>query len=342
MNDPDPTWQHVVPKLDDALASLNKTDRNAILFRFFEQRGLREVGEALGVSEEAAKKRVARALEKLRRILCRRGVDVSAAALITGLTYEASAVPAAFATNLIANTVAKIGTGEVTGLLAEVIAALHWAKVKLLVGGAAVALIAILAPVVMTRFTEREGPKVTRTVSATSNPSESSSLSAAREVVAQRGLQITVVDEMTGQGIVGAELTHTLMRWGDDASKPPTPIRTDAGGVAEVRLPTFIPDPIQHDSFQVFVRAAEYAPKYIRWLSTTGGVLRIVTNDYTLKLERGITLSGTVVEERSAVITEAIPFRGTRTAISRASPSFGWTKSIHTAAPQRRQVRTWS
>ena len=51
--------------MDEALARLGETDRNAILLRYFEQQSLRDVGLSLGLSEEAAKKRVARALEKL-------------------------------------------------------------------------------------------------------------------------------------------------------------------------------------------------------------------------------------------------------------------------------------
>ena len=45
---------------------LREKDRRAIVLRFYEGRNLREVGLALGASEDAAKKRVNRALEKLR------------------------------------------------------------------------------------------------------------------------------------------------------------------------------------------------------------------------------------------------------------------------------------
>jgi hypothetical protein len=70
-------------------------DRHALLLRFFEQRDLRHVGLALGSSEEAAKKRVARAVEKLRGFFLRRGVVLSAAALTASLTANAvQAAPA--------------------------------------------------------------------------------------------------------------------------------------------------------------------------------------------------------------------------------------------------------
>ena len=58
----DPHWNRLSPELDEAVARLGETDRNALLLRFAEGRNHREVGAALGLSEEAAKKRVNRAL----------------------------------------------------------------------------------------------------------------------------------------------------------------------------------------------------------------------------------------------------------------------------------------
>src|SRR5215831_9110593 len=73
--DPDtPTdWHWIRPLLDEALDQLGQTDRDALLLRFFEQRSLAEVGRALGSNEDAARKRISRALDKLRAGLVRRG-----------------------------------------------------------------------------------------------------------------------------------------------------------------------------------------------------------------------------------------------------------------------------
>src|SRR5271170_6102575 len=76
-------WQQIRPLLDEALERLNKTDRDALLLRFFEQQSLAQVGANLGSNEDAARKRVNRALEKLRAILTRNGVTTTAAALST-------------------------------------------------------------------------------------------------------------------------------------------------------------------------------------------------------------------------------------------------------------------
>ena len=58
--------------LDEAIADLGERDRNAVLLRFFAGRSLREVGEVMGVSEDAAKNRISRAVERLRAISDRR------------------------------------------------------------------------------------------------------------------------------------------------------------------------------------------------------------------------------------------------------------------------------
>ncbi len=59
-------WTQIEPLLDDAMAVLDETDRSAILLRYFENKNLREVGESLKISDDAAQKRVSRAVERLR------------------------------------------------------------------------------------------------------------------------------------------------------------------------------------------------------------------------------------------------------------------------------------
>jgi uncharacterized protein (TIGR03435 family) len=78
----DPTdWGKIAPLLDDAMGALGETDRNAVLLRYFENRTSSEIGVALRMNEETARKRVNRALEKLRHFFVERGVTVSSAAL---------------------------------------------------------------------------------------------------------------------------------------------------------------------------------------------------------------------------------------------------------------------
>ena len=99
----EPEWDQIAPQLDYALAELSEKDRNALLLRFFERKSAREIGRSLGLSEEAAQKRVQRALEGLRQIFVRRGVAVPAtslAAFLASNVIEASPLA-------LVNTIAK-------------------------------------------------------------------------------------------------------------------------------------------------------------------------------------------------------------------------------------------
>ncbi len=62
-------WPEIAPLLDLAMTRLGAKDHSAIVLRYFEGKGLKQVGAELGVSENAAKTRVSRAVEKLRQIL---------------------------------------------------------------------------------------------------------------------------------------------------------------------------------------------------------------------------------------------------------------------------------
>ena len=109
----------VAPVLDEAINELGTEDRAAILLRFFEQRDFRSVGTALGSTEEAARKRVTRALEKLHGLLKHRGVTCSTTALGTALVSEAvTAAPAGLAASISASALAgAAGTGAALTLL---------------------------------------------------------------------------------------------------------------------------------------------------------------------------------------------------------------------------------
>jgi RNA polymerase sigma factor (sigma-70 family) len=110
-----PEWEQVAPYLDESLNQLNPADRDALVLRFLKQQDLRAVGEALGISDDAARKRVDRALEKLHVLLKHRGATLSAAALGTALATEAvTAAPAGLAASVagiaLANAAAVGGT----------------------------------------------------------------------------------------------------------------------------------------------------------------------------------------------------------------------------------------
>jgi RNA polymerase sigma factor (sigma-70 family) len=90
---PDETWTQIGPLLDAAMERLGKKDHDAVVLRFFENKNFAEVGAALGASEDAAKMRVSRALDKLRKLFAKKGVQ-STTAVIAG-TMSANSVLAA-------------------------------------------------------------------------------------------------------------------------------------------------------------------------------------------------------------------------------------------------------
>jgi RNA polymerase sigma factor (sigma-70 family) len=110
-------WKSVAPLLEEAIQQqLNDGEQNAVVLRFFESKPLSEVGRVLEISEDAAQKRVSRALEKLRSHFVRRGITLSAAALASALAAAAAhAAPSTLAT-LIASAAFTAGsTATVSG-----------------------------------------------------------------------------------------------------------------------------------------------------------------------------------------------------------------------------------
>ena len=84
----DAAWEQLAPLLDEAIGQLGKADRNAVVLRFFQNKSAREIAAALNVHESAAQKRLNRAVEKLRAYFFKRGVAVSAGALIGSLSVN--------------------------------------------------------------------------------------------------------------------------------------------------------------------------------------------------------------------------------------------------------------
>jgi len=142
----DSSWEQISPLLDEALAKLGETDREAVLLRFFEDKSLAEVGGALGITEDTARKRVSRALEKLRRLFLKRGVVSTTATIAGALSANAvQATPAAFAKSVSAIALIKgtAANGSTLTLIKTALKLMAWAKAKtVMVTSIAVTLVA--------------------------------------------------------------------------------------------------------------------------------------------------------------------------------------------------------
>ncbi len=70
---PDPNnTSSLLPDLDEALATLSPADRNLVLLRHFHGAEVEQIGQSLGLTESTARKRLTRAVERLREFFADR------------------------------------------------------------------------------------------------------------------------------------------------------------------------------------------------------------------------------------------------------------------------------
>jgi len=118
LSDTKTVWDHLSPLLDDALAELSANHRDTLLLRYFERLTAKEIGERLGLSEDAAQKRTARALDQLRQIVSRRGMTLSASALAGALGLASGqSAPTALAASVIASSLAAFASTSTPGII---------------------------------------------------------------------------------------------------------------------------------------------------------------------------------------------------------------------------------
>lgn len=111
-NETQSLWELIAPHLNEALEKLSEADRELVMLRFFADKSYKDLAESLGVSEETARKRISRAIDRLRGILGRRGLTVSSLALAAAFAaHGVKAAPAGVAASWAKAAVAKIATG---------------------------------------------------------------------------------------------------------------------------------------------------------------------------------------------------------------------------------------
>ncbi len=116
-NEPAPDWDKLRPVLDTAMDRLEEREREVILLRFFAGRPFRDIGAALKISDDAARMRVDRALQKLRISLGRSGVTSTASALALVLAQQATSAAPAGLVHTITMSAASAAPSSLTGNL---------------------------------------------------------------------------------------------------------------------------------------------------------------------------------------------------------------------------------
>ncbi|HEY1172255.1 MAG TPA: sigma-70 family RNA polymerase sigma factor [Verrucomicrobiae bacterium] len=107
----DASWEDIAPHLDAALGDLSEPDRDAVMLRYFERKSAKEMAQTLGISDEAAQKRVSRAVDRLRDSFAQRGVKIGASGLVLLITANAvQAAPAGLVLTISASALSSTAT----------------------------------------------------------------------------------------------------------------------------------------------------------------------------------------------------------------------------------------
>lgn len=297
---PDPHWNRLAPELDEALARLGETDRNALLLRFAEGRNHREVGVALGLSEEAAKKRVNRAVEKLRGSLAAHGVTLTVAGL-AGLLSDrlCAAPPAGLAASITHGAVAGVApAGIAAGLAKQAVAA--WRRTKLAWTAACVGGAALVAALLWEPHPGSDQPGALGTVGlvlgeeAAPEPTDGTMSFGPTAAVPPRlngteTLRLQVIAADTGQPLPAAKVLLNFVT--NDERVAPEDRETDAEGVCVVPLPR---------GALMRLDAGAHFPGYEnRFFTWRSDWQHPRPDTYTLKLGRAETVGGKVVDEQT-------------------------------------------
>ena len=149
----DALWRELSPQLDEAMAGLGTSERDALVLRYFQNKSMAEVGKFLGLAENTAQKRVSRALEKLRTFFTKRGVSSTTDTIAGAISaHSVQAVPVALAKSVTAVALAKgaAASGSTLTLIKGALKLLAWHNAKAaIITGTAIVLAAGATPLLV-------------------------------------------------------------------------------------------------------------------------------------------------------------------------------------------------
>jgi RNA polymerase sigma factor (sigma-70 family) len=307
----DRDWERVAPVLDDALATLPNKDRDAVLLRFISRKPFSQVGAEIGVSEDAAKKRVSRALSGLREFFVRRGTTLSVATigLILG-ERVVQASPAMLATKITAALGAgasAIATTSAGALVATAVRDLFWANVRrgIAISAGVIGAVLILSTAVRPVRNGAISPATQTPVAQieTSIDSRTASTSAvkASEKATGHALNLLVMQTEDRQPIRGARVWVDC--WTAARRERTLNALTDRNGLLQIPIPTQA-----FNELVVWVSAEGRVPMVMRWHAHEFEDSNI---SQTLFLEAGQSAGGVVLDEAGKPIAGAkVSFEG--------------------------------
>ena len=287
----DPHWSRIAPELDEALARLGETDRNALLLRFAEGRNHREVGLALGLNEEAAKKRVNRALEKLRSLLAHHGATLTVAILAGQLADRlCAAPPAGLAASITQGAVTDVTpAGVAAGLAQQTLEA--WRRTQRIWTAVLVGSAALVAAFVFVFLSPKEtpaNPTPATDLASTDSPAMAHTAGVPPRLKGTETFRLRVVAADTGLPLPSAKVLLNLVSNGEWII--PDDQETDTNGECLIPLPR---------GYLMRLDAGAHFPGYENRFFTWRSDWQYPRPDaHTLALGRAETVGGQVVNEQ--------------------------------------------
>ncbi len=292
-----PDWLQLSPLLDEAMHKLDEPDREAVLLRHFENRSFAEIGGKIGLTENAARMRVERALEKLHGILAKQGVSLTALVLAGVLSANAvGAAPAQLAAKVVSGVLGGAAAGGATSLwVTHVLAAL---KTKVALVGMTAALLGVLGYIYASRSKENPGDIPTEPVAAmaatnTNLPENANNLPATNFPVmattkAQardgRVLHLKLVTADSGKPIPNVPIEYYAFLSDNLIHKF---ITSDRFGECDVEYPT------NTVKLELTTRKDGFADTRLTWLPLNGYV---IPTNYVARIDWPVPIGGKVVD----------------------------------------------
>jgi RNA polymerase sigma factor (sigma-70 family) len=283
-------WKAIAPMLDEAVNQLAPADRDAVILRFFEGLDFRIIGARIGSNEDAAQKRVSRAVEKLRAFLEQRGATLSAAGLATLLASASIlAVPAGLAARVAGNALAHAAAR--VGLMATLFALLTPAKIAVVAAG----LIALLGVFAWKQSSNRpkDAPPVpnAETISVASASGDNSTAAAssgpgdAPATLQTNRLRLTILAADSGKPVPNVTVKY---RASSDTGVTSLTLVARRDGTCDVPFP-----PSHTTRLTLTTQLDDFADTRLEWNPPRG---ETIPSSYTLRLQRPVIIGGRVLD----------------------------------------------
>lgn len=297
-------WEQIGPLVDEALVSLNEGDRNALTLRFFEQKSFKEIAGQMRTSEDAAQKRVSRALDKLRSLFAKRGLLLNSALVSVALaTKTVQAAPSHLASAIVAGI--GTGTGPSVVLAEATLRSFQFMQIRsygLGAAGASLVLVVLLFLVQLLGPASRAPAGSALVLS--SAPAAIRLTNAAGPSAATRPnnglLLLRVLDSETGTPLRRAGLTVTSGVFPDLTTN--TFLTDEMGGA-------LVPVPSEREGFWYFriaILRDGFVPRFVSWAAVRGDSPKEIPAEYTVRLMRGLNIGGMVVDEQGQPVPDVV------------------------------------